>query len=111
MSRFSTRLTGAPLNGERSMERRRLGQSGLEISPLVFGGNVFGWTVDEKMACTLLDAFVAAGFNCLDTANIYSTWVPGHQGGESETIIGNWLASRGRRDSVVIATKVGSPMG
>ncbi|MET1029092.1 MAG: aldo/keto reductase [Dongiaceae bacterium] len=93
------------------MEKRRLGQSDLHIAPLVFGGNVFGWTVDEATSFILLDAFVAAGFNTIDTADVYSTWAPGHQGGESETIIGKWLKERGGRDKVVIATKVGSDMG
>jgi aryl-alcohol dehydrogenase-like predicted oxidoreductase len=93
------------------LEKRQLGRSSLRIAPLVFGGNVFGWTADQAMSFKLLDAFVGAGFDCIDTADIYSTWVPGHRGGESETIIGNWLAARGRRDDVLIATKVGSPMG
>ena len=90
------------------MERRTLGNSGLEIAPLIFGGNVFGWTVDEPSAFTLLDAFLASGFNCVDTADSYSTWVPGNRGGESETIIGKWMKLRGNRANVVIATKVGS---
>ena len=90
------------------MERRTLGNSGLEIAPLIFGGNVFGWTVDEPGAFGLLDAFLASGFNCVDTADSYSTWVPGNRGGESETIIGKWMKLRGNRASVVIATKVGS---
>ena len=90
------------------MERRALGNSGLEIAPLIFGGNVFGWTVDEPGAFGLLDAFLASGFNCVDTADSYSTWVPGNRGGESETIIGKWMKLRGNRASVVIATKVGS---
>jgi aryl-alcohol dehydrogenase-like predicted oxidoreductase len=90
------------------MERRTLGNSGLEIAPLIFGGNVFGWTVDEPGAFALLDAFLASGFNCVDTADSYSTWVPGNRGGESETIIGRWMKLRGNRASVVIATKVGS---
>ena len=90
------------------MERRTLGNSGLEIAPLIFGGNVFGWTVDEPSAFTLMDAFLASGFNCIDTADSYSTWVPGNRGGESETIIGKWMKLRGNRASVVIATKVGS---
>ncbi len=93
------------------MEKRRLGRSDLHLAPLMFGGNVFGWTVDEATSLTLLDAFTAAGFNAIDTADVYSTWVEGHQGGESETIIGKWLKSRGGRDKVVIATKVGSDMG
>jgi len=94
--------------GFNAMERRTLGNSGLEIAPLIFGGNVFGWTVDEPGAFGLLDAFLASGFNCVDTADSYSTWVPGNRGGESETIIGKWMKLRGNRASVVIATKVGS---
>jgi aryl-alcohol dehydrogenase-like predicted oxidoreductase len=93
------------------MERRTLGNSGLEIAPLIFGGNVFGWTVDEPGAFGLLDAFLASGFNCVDTADSYSTWVPGNRGGESETIIGKWMKLRGNRAKVVIATKVGSELG
>jgi aryl-alcohol dehydrogenase-like predicted oxidoreductase len=93
------------------MERRNLGRSGLTTAPIVFGGNVFGWTVDEAASFALLDAFVAAGFNCIDTADVYSRWAPGNAGGESETIIGKWLKRRGRRDDVVIATKVGNDMG
>jgi aryl-alcohol dehydrogenase-like predicted oxidoreductase len=93
------------------MERRKLGNSGLEVSPLAFGGNVFGWTVDEATSFTLLDAFVAAGFHLIDTADIYSRWAPGHQGGESETILGKWLKRSGKRDKVVLATKVGMEMG
>lgn len=93
------------------MNKRKLGRSGLEIAPLVFGGNVFGWTIDEATSFRLLDAFVARGFNCIDTADMYSTWVPGHVGGESETILGNWLKQRGNRDKVIIATKVGWEMG
>jgi aryl-alcohol dehydrogenase-like predicted oxidoreductase len=87
--------------------KRRLGNSSLEVAPLVFGGNIFGWTADEAMSFKLLDAFVAAGLNMIDTADVYSKWVPGHQGGESETIIGNWLSKRGGRDKVLIATKLG----
>src|SRR6266404_1303717 len=93
------------------MNKRKLGNSGLEISPLVFGGNVFGWTADEATSFKLLDAFVGAGFNLVDTADSYSRWATGHQGGESETVIGRWIARRGRHDDVVIATKVGSDMG
>jgi len=89
------------------MNHRPLGRSGLSIAPLMFGGNVFGWTADEATSFGLLDAFVAAGFNAIDTADVYSAWAPGHAGGESETVIGNWLKRRGRRDDVVIATKVG----
>jgi aryl-alcohol dehydrogenase-like predicted oxidoreductase len=93
------------------MHLRPLGRSGLATAPLVFGGNVFGWTADERSSFELLDAFVDAGFNLIDTADMYSTWVSGHQGGESETIIGRWLKASGKRDRVLIATKVGKPMG
>jgi aryl-alcohol dehydrogenase-like predicted oxidoreductase len=93
------------------MEMRELGSSGLRIPPLVLGGNVFGWTIDEATSFAVLDAFVAAGFNAVDTANLYSAWAPGNKGGESEAIIGNWLKRRGRRDDVIIATKVGWDMG
>lgn len=93
------------------MEKRRLGNSGLEVAPLAFGGNVFGWTVDEPTSFVLLDAFVDAGFNLVDTADMYSRWVKGHSGGESETIIGKWLKRGGNRAKVVIATKVGKQMG
>lgn len=89
------------------MQHRELGRSGLRIAPLVLGGNVFGWTADEATSFRILDAFVAGGGNAIDTADGYSVWVPGHVGGESETIIGKWLQQRGRRDDVVIATKVG----
>ncbi len=92
------------------MEKRKLGKSGLEIAPLVFGGNVFGWTVDEKGSFTLLDAFLAAGFNCVDTADVYSKWKPGNKGGESETIIGNWFKTRGNRQKVILASKCGLEM-
>ena len=93
------------------MNRHRLGRTGFAVAPLAFGGNVFGWTADEATSFQLLDAFVEAGGNLIDTANSYSRWVPGHQGGESETVIGRWIARRGRHDDVVIATKVGSDMG
>jgi aryl-alcohol dehydrogenase-like predicted oxidoreductase len=92
------------------MDKRKLGNSGLAIAPLIFGGNVFGWTADEATSFKLLDAFLAAGFDCIDTADVYSKWVPGHRGGESEAIVGNWLKARGNRDKVVIATKVGMEM-
>lgn len=92
------------------MKSRKLGNSGLEVSPLCFGGNIFGWTVDEATSFTLLDKFISAGFNFIDTADIYSKWVPGNKGGDSETIIGKWL-KRGNRNKVIIATKVGSEMG
>jgi aryl-alcohol dehydrogenase-like predicted oxidoreductase len=86
---------------------RKLGHSGLDVSPLMLGGNVFGWTVDERTAFEILDALVDAGLNFIDTADIYSTWVPDHVGGESETIIGNWLKRSGKRSKIVLATKVG----
>jgi aryl-alcohol dehydrogenase-like predicted oxidoreductase len=92
------------------MEKRKLGKSAIEIAPLMFGGNVFGWTVDEAMSFKLLDGFVGAGFNAIDTADVYSKWVAGNKGGESETIIGKWLKARGGRDKLVIATKVGIEM-
>jgi len=93
------------------MQRRKLGRSGLELAPIVLGTNVFGWNVDEKTSFALLEAFVDAGFNALDTADTYSRWVPGHKGGESETIIGSWLKQSGKRDRVLIFTKVGEDMG
>ena len=93
------------------MESRRLGQSDLRIAPLVLGTNVFGWNVDEPTSHRILDAFVDAGFNAVDTADTYSRWVPGHPGGESETIIGNWLKKSSKRDRIVLATKVGEDMG
>ena len=90
--------------------RRPLGRSGLQVSPLCFGGNVFGWTADDATSFSLLDAFVDAGFDFVDTADVYSRWVPGHAGGESETVIGKWIARGGRRDKLVLATKVGFEM-
>ena len=93
------------------MQRRKLGDTGFNVAPLAFGGNVFGWTADEATSFSLLDAFVDAGFNLVDTADSYSRWATGHQGGESETVIGRWIARRGRHDDVIIATKVGSDMG
>lgn len=94
------------------MIKRKLGQSGLSIAPLVFGGNVLGWNVDEQTGFRLLDAFVDHGFNAIDTADVYSNWAPGNYGGESETMIGRWLKARpGMRGRVVIFTKVGSDMG
>ncbi|HEX5957585.1 MAG TPA: aldo/keto reductase [Hyphomicrobiaceae bacterium] len=89
------------------MEKRKLGKSGLSIAPLMFGGNVLGWTADEATSFKLLDHFVAAGCNAIDTADVYSRWVPGHDGGESETVLGNWLKARGGRDKLIIATKTG----
>ncbi|MBS0446194.1 MAG: aldo/keto reductase [Proteobacteria bacterium] len=93
------------------MQLRELGRSGLKVSTICFGGNVFGWTVDEATSFRLLDAWVDAGMNFVDTADVYSRWVPGHSGGESEAIIGKWLKQSGKRQKVVLATKVGKPMG
>ena len=93
------------------MNKRKLGKTGLEIAPLVFGGNVFGWTVDQATSFKLLDAFAAAGFNSVDTADVYSKWVPGHAGGESEIIIGEWMKRSGNRNKIIVATKVGMDMG
>ena len=93
------------------MIKRQLGKTDLNVSPLTLGGNVFGWTIDEKKSFEILDGFIAAGFNFIDTADVYSRWVPGNKGGESETIIGNWIKERGNRDKVIIATKVGADMG
>jgi aryl-alcohol dehydrogenase-like predicted oxidoreductase len=96
---------------EETMEKRQLGQSGITVAPLAFGGNVFGWTADQGVSFRLLDAFVASGFNLIDTADVYSRWKPGNTGGESETIIGAWLKARGGRERVIVATKLGSDMG
>lgn len=94
------------------MTKRPLGRSGLQIAPLVFGGNVLGWTADEATSFAMLDRFADAGLDAIDTADSYSRWAPGHQGGESETVIGKWLKRKaGRRDGIVIITKVGSEMG
>jgi aryl-alcohol dehydrogenase-like predicted oxidoreductase len=92
------------------MEKREIGSSRIKIYPFAFGGNVFGWTIDEQQSFKILDGFVDAGLDFIDTADVYSRWVPGHNGGESETIIGNWLKSSRKRDKVIIATKVGKPM-
>ena len=93
------------------MNTRELGRSGLSIAPLMIGGNVFGWTADEATSFRLLDAFVDAGVNGIDTADVYSRFVPGHAGGESETVIGKWLKTSGKRNKVVLATKLGMEMG
>src|SRR4051812_2195164 len=92
------------------MPKREFGNTRMELPPVILGGNVFGWTVGEKDSFQILDRALDAGLNFIDTANTYSKWVAGHQGGESETIIGKWLA-RGRRDRVMVATKVGMEMG
>jgi len=93
------------------MNLRKLGNSGIEVPPLCFGGNIFGWTVDEARSFELLDALLDSGLNFIDTADVYSRWAPGNQGGESETIIGNWMKARGNRGHVIVATKVGNDMG
>lgn len=93
------------------MKRRKLGNSGLEVSPLAFGGNVLGWTVDERTSFELLDAFLASGCNFVDTADMYSIWIPGNKGGESETIIGKWLKRTGNRQKIILTSKVGKEMG
>src|SRR4051795_6392539 len=92
---------GRHRRGGAMLKMRKIGDSGIEVAPLAFGGNVFGWTVDEPTSFRLLDAFADRGFDLIDTADVYSRWVPGHQGGESETIIGNWLARTGNRSRVV----------
>src|SRR5688500_12014969 len=93
------------------MKKRKLGQTDIQVSPLCFGGNVFGWTIDKVTSFNLLDAFEAAGCNFVDTADSYSNWVPGNKGGESETIIGNWMKQKGNRNKMIIATKLGSDLG
>jgi aryl-alcohol dehydrogenase-like predicted oxidoreductase len=93
------------------ISKRTLGRTGIDISPLVLGGNVFGWTADRATSFAILDRFAAAGFETIDTADAYSRWVPGNHGGESEAIIGEWMEARGRRDRTVVVTKVGSEMG
>src|ERR1700761_8795140 len=92
------------------MEKREIGTSGIKVYPFAFGGNVFGWTIDEQQSFKILDAFVDAGLDFIDTADVYSAWVPGNKGGESETIIGKWIKKSGKRDKVVVATKVGMQM-
>jgi aryl-alcohol dehydrogenase-like predicted oxidoreductase len=94
------------------MQQRQIGTSDIRIAPIMLGGNVFGWTADEPTSFAVLDAFVAAGFNAIDTADVYSLWVPGHKGGESEAVLGNWMAARKNRSRIVLATKVGMlPIG
>ena len=93
------------------MKSRPLGRTGLDIAPLVLGGNVFGWTADEPTSFAILDSFAEAGFNAIDTADVYSAWAPGHKGGESETIIGKWLKASGKRGRMIVITKAGSDMG
>jgi len=93
------------------MQPRKLGRTGLKVAPICLGGNVFGWTIDEAASFAVLDAYVAGGGDFIDSADVYARWAPGNVGGESETVLGSWLAARGNRDQLVIATKVGSPMG
>ncbi|MFI5345074.1 MAG: aldo/keto reductase [Elusimicrobiota bacterium] len=93
------------------MKKRPLGKSGIQVAPLAFGGNVFGWTTGKAESFRLLDAFVGADLNLIDTADVYSKWVPGNKGGESEAILGEWLKRSGKRDQVVIATKLGMELG
>ena len=93
------------------MQKRKLGTAGIEVPVIMLGGNVFGWTVNESDSFRLLDAAFDAGLNFIDTADVYSRWIPGHAGGESETILGKWFARSGKRDGVTIATKVGMDMG
>src|SRR6478609_1077053 len=93
------------------MQMRRLGRSDLHVSPLCLGGNVFGWSADRKASFAVLDAYVAHGLNFIDTADVYSRWVDGNKGGESEEIIGAWMRERGNRSRVIVTTKVGSEMG
>ena len=93
------------------MRHKKLGKTKLEIPPIVFGGNIFGWTSDQKMSFRLFDELLEKGFNFIDTANVYSRWVKGHSGGESEIMIGKWMKERGNRDKMIIATKVGMDMG
>jgi aryl-alcohol dehydrogenase-like predicted oxidoreductase len=96
---------------EEEMKKRVIGRSGLKVAPLGLGGNVFGWSADEKTSFAVLDAFVARGFDLIDTADVYSAWKPGNKGGESEAIIGKWMKARGNRGKIVLTTKVGSEMG
>lgn len=95
----------------RFMKKRKLGDTDLAIAPIVFGGNVFGWTINKKQSFEMLDEFAAAGFNAIDTADVYSRWVEGNEGGESESIIGEWMKSRGNREKMTVITKVGSDVG
>src|SRR5215475_10872084 len=111
MMNISSGCAGSfPASGERGrqmQQKRKLGLSKIAITPLMLGGNVFGWTADEKASFAVLDAFVDGGGDAIDTADVYSAWVPGHQGGESESVIGRWLKASGKRNKVVIGTKVG----
>ncbi len=93
------------------MNKREIGKSGIQVVPFCFGGNVFGWTIDEPASYKILDAFVDRGLDFIDTADVYSKWAPGNKGGESEIILGNWIKKSGKRDKIILATKVGKPMG
>lgn len=93
------------------MEKRQLGNTDLQVYPIAFGGNVFGWTLDEKKSFEILNGFTNAGFNFIDTADVYSRWVPGNEGGESEKIIGKWMKEKKNRHDIILTTKVGSDMG
>lgn len=93
------------------MEKRQLGTTNLHVYPVTFGGNVFGWTIDEKQSFEILDGFTGAGFNFIDTADVYSRWAESNKGGESEAIIGKWMKSKKNRENIILATKVGSDMG
>ena len=93
------------------MKKRTLGKSDLSVAPIAFGANVFGWTLNEQDSFRILDEFVDNDFNLIDTADTYSTWVPGNSGGESEIIIGNWIKQGGKRERIILATKVGGDMG
>ena len=108
---YGARFKSCAVLPEPLMQKRRLGHTDLQIAPLVFGGNVFGWTAGKTRSFELLDRFVSAGFNAIDTADVYSAWAPGNKGGESEMIIGEWMKARRNRDRIVVITKVGSPMG
>src|SRR5271166_5634463 len=110
-SRAWNSALGSSQFGRSFMQLRRLGRTDLVIAPMVLGGNVFGWTADKATSFAVLDRFAAAGLTAIDTADSYSTWVPGHHGGESETIIGEWMKARGNRERTIVVTKVGSPMG
>ena len=99
------------MSNNAALKKKALGKEALQVAPLALGGNVFGWTIDQATSFKVLDAFVDQGLDLVDTANIYSAWVPGNKGGESETIIGNWLKSTGKRDKITLATKVGMQMG
>src|SRR3954466_1800243 len=104
-------LAGRKSGWGKEMQKRQLGRSGIKIAPLVLGGNVFGWTADRNTSFAVLDRFASAGFDAIDTADVYSAWATGNKGRESETIIGEWMKSRNNRNRITIITKVGSEMG